>query len=293
MKIKTLYQPPLPFQGNKRDYIKTIIPLLLDLEQRGIITKDTIFVDVFGGSGLISHNIKLFFRNNRVVWNDFDNYQQRLDNIEATNDLVSRIYAYNPNVKSNVFTKINKDDREKILELIKTEVETQPFVDFLTISSRLVFQAKKIANLDELSKSDFYIKDIKFKPYKKDGYLEGVERISLDFVEVLNKFKKENTFLILDPPYLFTNQDAYFKEWSAKDFLKLISMLKPPFMLFSNCKSQILDFLECFSGFDNIKIHSIKRQLTINAGYTDYIILQECKSDTISDTALFQKIGVN
>lgn len=291
MKTKTLYQPPLPFQGNKREFIKTIIPLLLDLEQRGIITKDTIFVDVFGGSGIISHNIKLFFRKNRVVWNDFDNYQQRLDNIEATNELVAKIYQYNNTKEKGIYKRLDKETKEKILEVITKEIEERGFVDYLTLSGKFLFSDKFASNYVELSKNDFYFRGIEYVPYKKDNYLEGVERISLDFVEVFEMFKNKKAFLIIDPPYLFTAQDDT-KAWGAKDFLRLVSLLKPPFMLFSNCKSQILDFLECFSGFDNIKIHSRQRQMSKDYSYTDYLILQENKSNKISDTALFQKIGV-
>ena len=37
-----------------------------------------VFLDLFGGSGLLSHHLKCRYPNNRVVWNDFDNYAERL-----------------------------------------------------------------------------------------------------------------------------------------------------------------------------------------------------------------------
>lgn len=51
------------------------------------IKQDTIFLDVFGGSGLLSHNLKRWYPHNEVVWNDFDNYQARLNNAPITQEL--------------------------------------------------------------------------------------------------------------------------------------------------------------------------------------------------------------
>ena len=30
------------------------------------------FLDVFGGSGLVAHNLKMWYPNNRDIWNDQD-----------------------------------------------------------------------------------------------------------------------------------------------------------------------------------------------------------------------------
>ena len=43
------------------------------------------FVDLFGGSGLLSHITKCVRTDATVVYNDFDNYRCRLVNIPATN----------------------------------------------------------------------------------------------------------------------------------------------------------------------------------------------------------------
>lgn len=68
---------PLPFMGQKRNFLKKIKAVLSEKK----IDKDTVFIDVFGGSGLIAHNVKTWYEDNEVIWNDFDNYQERLDNI--------------------------------------------------------------------------------------------------------------------------------------------------------------------------------------------------------------------
>ena len=79
---------PLPFQGQKRNFIKQFRELIKD-EFRA--HRNGIFIDAFGGSGLLSHNIKQIYPNARVIYNDYDNYSERLANIEATNEILQAI----------------------------------------------------------------------------------------------------------------------------------------------------------------------------------------------------------
>ena len=52
---------------------------------------DAVFVDLFGGSGLLSHITKCQKPDATVVYNDFDNYRRRLENIPRTNALLDKI----------------------------------------------------------------------------------------------------------------------------------------------------------------------------------------------------------
>ncbi len=74
---------PLPFQGQKRRYVGEFCRVL------GQIRDARIFVDLFGGSGLLSHIAKRERPDAMVVYNDFDDYRTRLDNIPRTNALIS------------------------------------------------------------------------------------------------------------------------------------------------------------------------------------------------------------
>lgn len=56
---------PLPFVGQKRMFAKEFIKVL---EQ---FPEDTVFVDLFGGSGLLSHIAKRSKPDATVVYNDF------------------------------------------------------------------------------------------------------------------------------------------------------------------------------------------------------------------------------
>ena len=76
---------PLPFQGQKRMFAKEIIKVLKHYPD------DAVFVDLFGGSGLLSHITKCQKPDATVVYNDFDNYRRRLENIPRTNALLDKI----------------------------------------------------------------------------------------------------------------------------------------------------------------------------------------------------------
>lgn len=80
-------QAPLPFQGQKRRFLNEFSSALK------AFSEDYIFVDLFGGSGLLSHTIKQIYPNARVVWNDFDNFYQRLQNIPKTNQILEELRA--------------------------------------------------------------------------------------------------------------------------------------------------------------------------------------------------------
>ena len=85
MNRKMYMSAPLPFVGQKRMFAKEFIKVL---EQ---FPEDTVFVDLFGGSGLLSHIAKCQKPGAKVVYNDFDNYRRRLVHIPQTNRLIADI----------------------------------------------------------------------------------------------------------------------------------------------------------------------------------------------------------
>lgn len=74
-------QSPLPFQGQKRRFLKLFKQHLNDFPEKGI------YIDLFGGSGLLSHVVKQIYPDARVVWNDYDDFQTRLNNVNMTNGI--------------------------------------------------------------------------------------------------------------------------------------------------------------------------------------------------------------
>ena len=81
---KVYNQAPLPFQGQKRKFLKEFKIALNDF-------KGATFIDLFGGSGLLSHTAKSIFPGARVIYNDFDDYSKRLRHVKSTNALLAKI----------------------------------------------------------------------------------------------------------------------------------------------------------------------------------------------------------
>ena len=80
--MKNFVSAPLPFQGQKRRFIKQLEEMAKEQKENAV------FVDLFGGSGLVSHTIKRARPGCRVVYNDYDHYSERLANIERTNEML-------------------------------------------------------------------------------------------------------------------------------------------------------------------------------------------------------------
>ena len=84
-KMKRVYMSaPLPFPGQKRRFAGGYREFLDSVKGASV------FVDLFGGSGLLSHITKRERPDALVVYNDFDNYRQRLGHIPRTNSLLRR-----------------------------------------------------------------------------------------------------------------------------------------------------------------------------------------------------------
>ena len=97
------------------------------------------FVDVFGGSGLLAHNIKRAFPNRRVIWNDFDDYQSRLDNVAITNEILSKL-----DFVSCKDDAISENDRARVLEILQEYERNGKFVDYITIAAWLLFSGNSV-----------------------------------------------------------------------------------------------------------------------------------------------------
>jgi len=82
---KVFNQAPLPFMGQKRRFAREFKKALKHFNNA------TVFVDLFGGSGLLSHITKSVRPDTTVIYNDYDHYHKRIMNIEQTNKLISDI----------------------------------------------------------------------------------------------------------------------------------------------------------------------------------------------------------
>src|SRR5690606_37968749 len=100
--------------------------------------------------------------------------------------------------------KVPSDLKESILRHVKRSEMDCGYVDYITISSALLFSMKYVLSYDELAKETFYCM-VKQTDYDATGYLDGVEIVSSDYKEVFNRFKRcSNVIWLVDPPYLST-----------------------------------------------------------------------------------------
>lgn len=148
MKRKLYMSAPLPFVGQKRMFAREYIKVLEQFKD------STVFVDLFGGSGLLSQITKRMRPDAKVVYNDFDNYRKRLENIPRTNLLLAgfrRIAEGVPRHKP-----ITGEARERIYRRIEQEEKEWGYVDYITISSSLMFSMKYKMSLEEMRKEVLY-----------------------------------------------------------------------------------------------------------------------------------------
>ena len=117
---KQYLSAPLPFQGQKRMFVKEYIKVLQQFPD------GTTFVDLFGGSGLLSHIAKCQKPNSAVVYNDFDGYRKRLESIPVTNALLAELREI---VDVPRHKPILGETRERVLTCIRKYERDFGFID--------------------------------------------------------------------------------------------------------------------------------------------------------------------
>lgn len=255
-------QAPLPFMGQKKNFLESFRRVLLTKN----IDKDTIFLDVFGGSGLLSHHLKIWYPNNAVIWNDFDNFAHRLENIKITQEIKQELQKINLIEKEK---RIEQSTKQRILEVFCKYIAKygEDKIDFITFSTYFLFCGNYAHNFEEFQKEVFYNR-FSAKELNAQGYLEGVEREQMDFRELLAKYANAPAFLILDPPYLQTQIGNYRSHFLLKDFLYLCKYIKgKDFVMFSSQRSDTTDL------FDFLEIPYKKAQASLNLGNSKDLLL--------------------
>ncbi|MDD3739146.1 MAG: DNA adenine methylase [Lentimicrobiaceae bacterium] len=242
-------------------------------------SEKNIYVDLFGGSGLLSHFVKQVYPNAVVVYNDYDNFVKRLKNIDKTNKIINecrQILNKYPNEK-----KITDSERKQIINVLEKH-NKKGFVDYITLSASLLFSANYVTSLDELKTKTLY-NNIVQKDYSCNGYLHGITIVRTDYKELYNKYKnRKNVVFLIDPPYLSTDNKTYLSEkyWTLKDYLDILPILKNTnFFYFTSNKSDIVELLEWLAKNANLKnslygIKKVKMKIGVNKdAYNEDIML--------------------
>lgn len=236
--IKRFSSSPLPFRGSKRYYVRRFREVLAQTQDI-----DTV-VDLFGGSGLLSRVAKDTMPNCRVIYNDFDHYDERLANAANTNALLRSIAPLLASVPDN--KKVPTETKETILRMC-AEAEKKHPVDYITLSGSLLFSGNWAQSYEEMCKQTMYNRMVK-TDYNVTNYLNGLEVTHCDYRELFNAHKaNKKALFLLDPPYLQTEHSAYKADtyWQLKDYLDVLALLDgTKYVLFTSGKSQIIELCD-------------------------------------------------
>lgn len=273
---KNYVQSPLPFQGQKRRFNVSFKEALNEFKTAPV------FVDLFGGSGLLSHWVKEKYPDATVIYNDFDNYSARVANIERTNALLAEFRVI---LKDAPVDKvISKEAKAAILKAVKREEKRSGYMDYITISSSLLFSMNYATNYDDLAKQTMY-NVVRLNDYQPaPDYLEGVEVVRMDYRQLFDRWKHvSGAVFLIDPPYLSTDCGTYGNYWKLANYLDVLQCLKgTSYFYFTSNKSSILeltDWLEKNLGGDNpfsgAKRVDMNARMNHNAGYVDIMLYKK------------------
>lgn len=268
---------PLPFQGQKRNFLGHFKKALTEFKSNAGV--DTM-VDLFGGSGLLSHTAKRMYPDLRVIYNDFDDFHVRLANVNVTNSLIKTIREYLIGLPKE--KKIEPSMKYLILSLIRAEEKKGGVIDYITLSSSLMFSGKYATCYKELEQQTLY-NNVKKADYVVDDYLHGIEVVKSDYLHLFNLFKDyPKVLFVLDPPYLSTDTTTYGSDgyWKLRDYLNVLNVLTANnYIYFTSNKSSLVELCEWFSEnyslknpFSNAKVETYKASVNYNAKYTDMML---------------------
>lgn len=231
---KRYTKAPLPFTGQKRNFLNlTEKALIENIKNNG---EGWTIIDVFGGSGLLARLAKDVKPQARVIYNDYDNYAERIANIKQTNQL--RQLLANCLIEVKPEARLSNEKKKEIVDIIQ---HFNGYKDIKVLASWLLFSGNDVKSIEELFKKTLWNNLTKRDYPVADDYLDGLDIVRMDFKELINKYQhKEKVLFLLDPPYICTEQSTYKKEtyFDLIDFLELMRLIRPPFIMFSSVKSE-------------------------------------------------------
>lgn len=267
---------PLPFVGQKRMFAKHFIEVVRQYPA------GTVFVDLFGGSGLLSHITKHIHPASRVIYNDFDNYRRRIEEIPRTNALLDRIRPIASRFPRH--KPVTGEAREEIFRLLEQEERETGYLDFITLSSSLMFSMKYKMSIPEMRRETLYNNVRKTGYAECPDYLAGLEIESCDYRELFERFRNmPGVVFLVDPPYLSTEVGTYRMSWRLADYLDVLSVLSGhDFVYFTSDKSSLVELCEWMgrnpslgNPFERCRRREFDATMNYNVRYTDIMLFTE------------------
>lgn len=278
-------KPPIPFQGNKKLWKNKFINIIKEMGEYDI------YVDLFGGSGILSHWVKHIFPSSTVIYNDFDKYEDRCKQIKETNEILTRCREVCKGLKKK--QQIDEERTEEIKKIFKEY--SNP--DLLTLKTQLHYTKridKNFKSVDDFFKEKLY-NNLNGNDYKESGkYFEGLKIYSKDWHELFEEIIKENQgstkgclkrseknkkiLFIMDPPHLYTDKSQYKNNyWLLNDYLKLFEIIAGyDSLLFSSDVSGFKELIDATNKYFKTNInykYIYNRMNKINKPREDYCLI--------------------
>ena len=278
-------KPPIPFQGNKKLWKNKFINIIKEMGEYDI------YVDLFGGSGILSHWVKHIYPSSTVIYNDFDKYEDRCKQIKETNEILTRCREVCKGLKKK---QPLGEERTKEIKKIFKEYSNP---DLLTLNGQLHYTRridKNFKSFDDFFKEKLY-NNLNGKDFKESGtYFEGLKIYSKDWHELFEEIIKENQgknkkiLFIMDPPYLYTDKSQYKNNyWLLNDSLKLFEIIAGyDSLLFSSDVSGFKELIDAINKYfkTNINYKYIYNRMTkINKPREDYCLIFQRNSEEIEE----------
>ena len=224
--------------GQKRYFLRDFTEVLEKMAGK----IDTV-VDLFGGSGLLSHTAKHVLPDCRVVYNDFDRYNRRLAAVDDTNAILTAIKERLTGLEPN--KRLTDAQRADVLAIVEEAQNRLGWVDILTIGRSVLFSGKWVTSLEDLRKRTMYNR-VRPGGYECAGYLDGLEVVHMDYRELFERERGNSRALfVLDPPYLTTECGMYENYWKLTDYLNVLRLLRgTKYIYFTSDKSQIVELCQ-------------------------------------------------
>lgn len=236
-------------------------------------------VDLFGGSGLLSHVAKRERPDARVIYNDFDYFCDRVANVGTTNEILAKIRVL---LKYAVRDKkVPEELQSKVLDVIR-DYGAKGYVDYQTLGSSLLFSGKWANSYEDLAKHTMF-NCVKQLDYCIDGYLDGLEIVHKDYKELFAEYKDNKRVLfVIDPPYLSTEVGAYKCYWKLRDYLDVLNCLRGVnYIYFTSEKSQVVELCkwirenpELKDPFENAEVRVQNNKISYCAGFADIMLIK-------------------
>ena len=267
---------PLPFTGQKRNFLRLFKQVLNDhLPGNG---EGWTIVDAFGGSGLLSHTAKQCKPAARVIYNDYDGYSERLQHVPDINRLRRLLAGLLAAVPRNKL--VPPAAKAAVVAAVHS---FGGYVDLDCLVSWLLFSGNTAADLDEFCRKTMYNRVQTTDYPEAQGYLEDVEVVSQSYHDLLPQhIGHPRTLLVRDPPYVCTQQGNYRKAayFGMVEFLRLMAMVRPPFIFFSSTRSELPAYLDlvaelrlpCWERFAGSQTLTVGSTINRNSRYDDHLI---------------------